>query len=149
KPGGSRPRLARSYTAGMSFLRARSPVTPKMTSPQGPAIRGRRRSRGSRSGLCSGVILAGLTWWHRSVSRRGREDCRRLSRLRMIRAARVVASSFPQVGRLTATRRSGAPGSGGGDAPQVVARRREELGPAVLELAHALLLEAVGDLDER
>ena len=35
--------------------------------PHGPAIRGRRRSRGSRRGLCSAVILAGLTWWHRSV----------------------------------------------------------------------------------
>src|SRR5690606_10776840 len=48
KPGGSSPRLARSYTAGISFLRDRSPVTPKMTSPDGPAIRGRRRSLGSR-----------------------------------------------------------------------------------------------------
>src|ERR1700689_4268928 len=38
--------------AGMSFLRARSPVTPNMTSTQGPATRGIRRSRGSRSGLC-------------------------------------------------------------------------------------------------
>ena len=54
-PGGSRPRLARSYTAGMSFLRARSPVTPKITRPHGPAMRGSRRSRGSRSGLRSAV----------------------------------------------------------------------------------------------
>src|SRR5918998_3293626 len=37
--------------AGMSFLRDRSPVTPKMTRLHGPAIRGRRLSRGSRSGL--------------------------------------------------------------------------------------------------
>ena len=38
----------------MSFLRARSPVTPKMTSPHGPAMRGSLRSCGSRSGLvCS------------------------------------------------------------------------------------------------
>src|SRR3954453_21736740 len=35
----------------MSFLRDRSPVTPKITRPQGPAIRGRRLSRSSRSGL--------------------------------------------------------------------------------------------------
>src|SRR4249920_2570855 len=35
----------------MSFLQARSPVTPKITMPQGPAIRGSRRSLGSRSGL--------------------------------------------------------------------------------------------------
>ncbi len=51
KLGGSSPRLARSYTAGISFLRERSPVTPKITSPHGPATRGSRRSRGSRSGL--------------------------------------------------------------------------------------------------
>src|SRR5690242_1655718 len=51
KPGGSRPRLARSYTAGISFLRDRSPVTPKMTRPEGPAMRGSRRSAGSRSGF--------------------------------------------------------------------------------------------------
>src|SRR5262245_45443427 len=37
--------------AGMSFLRDRSPVTPKMTRLHGPAIRGSRLSRGSRSGL--------------------------------------------------------------------------------------------------
>ena len=37
--------------AGISFLRARSPVTPKMTRPHGPAICGSRRSCGSRSGL--------------------------------------------------------------------------------------------------
>src|SRR3954465_6798281 len=48
---GSSPRLARSYTAGSSFLRARSPVIPKTTRAQGSGTRGRRRSRGSRSGL--------------------------------------------------------------------------------------------------
>src|SRR5437899_6110162 len=37
--------------AGISFLRDRSPGTPKMTTPQGPATRGSRRSRGSRSGF--------------------------------------------------------------------------------------------------
>src|SRR5664280_1695934 len=50
-PGGNRPRFARSYTAGMSFFRARSPVTPNITSTQGPAMRGSRRSCGSRSGF--------------------------------------------------------------------------------------------------
>src|SRR5450755_3289031 len=40
--------------AGSSFLVARSPVTPNRTSTQGPATRGMRRSRGSRSGL--GII---------------------------------------------------------------------------------------------
>src|SRR3954449_3060418 len=48
---GSSPRLARSYTAGSSFLRARSPVMPKTTRAQGSGTRGSRRSRGSRSGL--------------------------------------------------------------------------------------------------
>ncbi|GHD92100.1 hypothetical protein GCM10010508_43510 [Streptomyces naganishii JCM 4654] len=43
--------MARSYTAGMSFLRDRSPVTPKITNPDGPAIRGNRRSRPSRNGF--------------------------------------------------------------------------------------------------
>ena len=38
-------------SAGSSFLRARSPVTPKMTSAQGSGIRGRRRSSGSRRGF--------------------------------------------------------------------------------------------------
>src|SRR3954451_6609437 len=35
----------------MSFLRARSPVTPKTTKAHGSGTRGSRRSRGSRSGL--------------------------------------------------------------------------------------------------
>src|SRR5215468_2946147 len=37
--------------AGISFLRARSPVTPKITTAHGSGIRGRRRSCGSRSGF--------------------------------------------------------------------------------------------------
>src|SRR2546423_9174329 len=57
KLDGSIPRLARSYTAGMSFLRARSPVTPKITRAQGSGIRGRRRSCGSRSGLPTSDLL--------------------------------------------------------------------------------------------
>src|SRR3954465_356840 len=48
---GSSPRLARSYPAGSSFLRARSPVIPNTTRAQGSGTRGSRRSRGSRSGL--------------------------------------------------------------------------------------------------
>src|SRR5690606_35304925 len=52
----------------MSFLRARSPVTPKITSPHGPAIRGRRRSPGSRRGLADSAT--------RGLERlaRGRDD---------------------------------------------------------------------------
>ena len=70
KLGGSRPRLARSYTAGMSFFRARSPVTPKSTSDDGPAIRFSRRSRGSRSGLRPGPDVPDplpFGIWHGSV----------------------------------------------------------------------------------
>src|SRR4051795_5651853 len=37
--------------AGSSFLRDRSPVTPKTTSAHGSGTRGSRRSRGSRRGL--------------------------------------------------------------------------------------------------
>src|SRR6266568_4845840 len=57
KLGGSIPRLARSYTAGISFLRARSPVTPKITRAQGSGMRGSRRSCGSRSGLATLDLL--------------------------------------------------------------------------------------------
>src|SRR6478735_6826693 len=48
--------------AGISFLRARSPVTPKITTAQGPAMRGMRLSRLSRNGLRQAVVsaLAGL-----------------------------------------------------------------------------------------
>src|SRR6478736_9192230 len=47
----------------MSFLRERSPVTPKMTSALGPAMRLRRRSSGSRSGLCPRVISTVMRGW--------------------------------------------------------------------------------------
>ncbi len=40
------PRFARSYTAGMSFFRDRSPVTPKMMRLDGPAMRFSRKSLG-------------------------------------------------------------------------------------------------------
>src|SRR6185437_13098939 len=49
-----------SYRAGISFLLARSPVTPNITMTQGPATRGIRRSRGSRSGL-TGSVSAAIT----------------------------------------------------------------------------------------
>src|SRR5689334_19676903 len=75
KPGGSSPRLARSYTAGISFLRDKSPVTPKMTRPDGPAIRGSRRSAGSRSGLLLDKI---------SALRRGEARQFRLGRLEQV-----------------------------------------------------------------
>jgi hypothetical protein len=47
--------------AGMSFLRARSPVTPKMTRTHGPATRGIRRSRGSRSGLAAAPLMTSIS----------------------------------------------------------------------------------------
>ena len=43
----------------ISFLRARSPVTPKTTSAHGSGTRGSRRSRGSRSGLARSVTVPG------------------------------------------------------------------------------------------
>src|ERR1039458_7582099 len=47
--------------AGSSFLLARSPVTPNMTSTHGPATRGILRSRGSRSGFGGGSgLICGL-----------------------------------------------------------------------------------------
>src|SRR4051812_11975349 len=51
----------------MSFLRERSPVTPKITRALGPAIRLRRRSSGSRSGVCPREmgtdISRGISCW--------------------------------------------------------------------------------------
>src|SRR3712207_4456047 len=101
KPCGSRPRLVRSYTAGMSFLRDRSPVTPKITRPQGPAMRGRRLSRGSRSGFT-----------HPSGDR-----------LLVLRPA--VTSGRPLGPALV----------------QLALHRVAELGPRLLELVDALVLE--------
>src|SRR5882724_7085285 len=50
--------------AGSSFLLARSPVTPNSTSTHGPATRGIRRSRGSRSGLgIIRVLRSSAAWW--------------------------------------------------------------------------------------
>src|SRR5690606_24881388 len=45
--------------AGSSFLRDRSPVTPKRTSTHGPAIRGNRRSSTLRSGLGTAPGITG------------------------------------------------------------------------------------------
>src|SRR5580704_8895824 len=47
--------------AGSSFFRARSPVTPNITSTHGPATRGMRRSRASRRGLNPRWYAAGPT----------------------------------------------------------------------------------------
>src|SRR5437764_13506985 len=78
KSVGSRPRLARSYTAGISFLRARSPVTPNTTSAHGSGTRGSRRSRGSRSAFLGPSSAPSRTLTSRPSSRRvsggGREQ---------------------------------------------------------------------------
>src|SRR5947209_11915317 len=65
--------------AGTTFLRARSPVTPKITTAHGGAICGSRLSRLSRNGFCqvSAVVrvLAGLICaapQHRSALHRRR-----------------------------------------------------------------------------
>src|SRR6516164_2189654 len=59
--------------AGISFLRARSPVTPNMTRMQGPATRGMRRSRGSRRGLpAASSLIAAILFRLRRRSRPAR-----------------------------------------------------------------------------
>ncbi len=56
----------RQLVAGTTFLRARSPVTPKITTAHGAAIRGSRLSRLSRNGFCRcptlARVAAGLIW---------------------------------------------------------------------------------------
>lgn len=63
--------------AGSSFFFDRSPVTPKITKLQGPAMRGNRRSRGSRSGfaqeVCS-LIPSSVAVKRWSVSRKSAGD---------------------------------------------------------------------------
>ena len=99
---------------GISFLRARSPVTPKTTSAHGSGTRGSRRSRGSRSGLAEhGPVLevAGRGTAPRGPRRRTgrlarpavarRSPARRCStvgpaRLRELGAARYSISSFQE-----------------------------------------------------
>src|ERR1700710_2815516 len=120
KPGGSRPRLARSYTAGMSFLRARSPVIPKITRADGPAMRFRRRSAGTRSGLLPGPSR-GAFMAHASIGlRRGTRPARGADRVPGMRSGGLE--------RL-------------GDGVRELVPRRDEL-------VDGLALEQVGDLVE-
>src|SRR4051794_28985083 len=118
---GSRPRLARSYTAGSSFFRARSPVIPKTTRAQGSGTRGSRRSRGSRSGL---VIIAGrrACEWAWSVLEVGRRP-RRPARRRMVQC-RIISAS-----------------RGSGLRLELLADRLGQVVPGVHELLDRLLLE--------
>src|SRR5690242_8653647 len=121
----------------MSFLRDRSPVTPKITKPQGPAMRGSRLSRGSRSGLVH------VSSWR-------------------LLAAAVIASS-PHSRRygyiLATTPRTAKPGAPTGrpagrsellHSVQLALDRVEQLLPGDLELVDALVLqdlEHVGEVD--
>ena len=66
-PGGKSPRLAKSYTAGISFLRAKSPVMPKITRLHGPAMRAKRKSRGSRKGFVQVDMLSPASCESRSI----------------------------------------------------------------------------------
>src|SRR4051794_28540717 len=132
KPGGSRPRLARSYTAGMSFFRERSPVTPKITRAHGSGIRGSRRSCAVRSGLptCPSCQFFGV-----------------------VQVSKQVPGEMPAAG---GTPRQAAPSSGG-VARAVRARRGrlqrlvdalQQLVPTGLELLDALVLEHLDDVVE-
>src|SRR5947208_6605916 len=96
KLGGSMPRLARSYTAGMSFLRARSPVTPKITRAQDSGMRGSRRSCGSRSRLPTLDLLG-------QGPGRGQEpgDARRaVGQMQVQKGAATLGQRLPVAGRL-------------------------------------------------
>src|SRR5689334_16697149 len=110
----------------MSFFRDRSPVTPKITRAHGSGIRGSRRSCAVRSGLPTSTILpvfpgrAGLRERGRPVKRRP------LTSLRGV--ARVVRTLRRGVQRLLDV--------------------LEQLGPAGLELLHALVLEDLEDVGQ-
>src|SRR3954453_17037407 len=115
---GSSPRLARSYTAGSSFLRARSPVMPNTTSAQGSGTRGSRRSRGSRSGLV-GIVSV-------------------LDRARRVPAVRFGAE--PDGGWVFRG------WCGSGLVLELLLDRAGELVPRVHELLHGLFLEHPEDV---
>src|SRR2546421_3408448 len=102
KLGGSMPRLARSYRAGMSFLRARSPVTPKITRAQGSGIRGSRRSCGSRSGLPTLDLLGqGPGGGHQPGDAR-----RAVSQVQMQKRAAALRQRLPVTGGLCRLQRA-------------------------------------------
>src|SRR5262249_36051158 len=71
----------------MSFLRDKSPVTPKITTPHGPAIRGRRLSPLSSRGLGRGSLSLRLN--SSAIPCSGRRRWRGLGELRGHRFAEL------------------------------------------------------------
>src|ERR1700756_5639128 len=104
----------------MSFLRARSPVTPNITMTHGPATRGIRRSRGSRSGL-TGLPAVAIT--------PGVAGARPLPPA--CGMVIVGTSKFPLAGSLPA---------------QLRPDRLQQFVPGRLELRHALVLKYLHDV---
>src|SRR4051812_40194695 len=130
KSVGSRPRLARSYTAGINFLRDRSPPMPKITSAHGSGTRGSRRSAGSRSGfvrlapysLCFGATAAGVG-----------------ARLRAAGFLAALSAAAASVASLTCA-------GSRLDRVELGAHTLGQLGVRVLELLHAFRLEHLDDV---
>src|SRR5438270_12650236 len=108
--------------AGISFLRARSPVTPNTTSAHGSGTRGSRRSRGSRSGL--------------GIMRRPRGGWR----------SAVPSSEDGTAGR--SGRRPESAGATSGLLLEFAAHGGGQLVPGVDELLHGLFLEHTEDVVE-
>src|SRR5262249_14187159 len=153
KSVGSSPRLARSYTAGISFLRARSPVTPNTTSAHGSGTRGSRRSRGSRSGLgrgsaiskrlidllASALARSGLSaYW---FARYARSRCLLSPRLQHLPEAGAAVGQVQPQHRVPA----------GGQRGQVTGRLGRLQGAEAVRLAghRQVLRHCAGDLQER
>ena len=121
---------------GSSFLRARSPVTPKMTSAHGSGMRGSRRSSGSRSGLA-------LQFGRARVGLAGHGPAPRVPRA----AARSCAAPGRAVGQVQPQQR---PAPAGQRQPVTGRLGRLQLAEAVRPAGHREVVgDRAGDLQER
>src|SRR6478735_4791563 len=112
--------------AGINFFLARSPVTPKITIPEGPAIRGSRLSRGSRRGLVVMETMSVVVSFHRT--------CGSTEPLAEPGAA-IAAMRRPRPGRLLLLR-------------QLLAHRFQEFFPGLDEFLDTLGFQHVEDVGE-
>src|SRR6476661_4571237 len=119
--------------AGSSFLRARSPVTPKTTSAHGSGTRGSRRSLGSRSGLARSVTVPGGAAAGTSTS-----VC---SPVAVSVSAGTVVTVLPGSVAVSSNGVQICPGSGRPRGVQLCLHTFEQLLPGVLELLHTFDLE--------
>src|ERR1700759_4669184 len=120
--------------AGSSFLRARSPVTPNMTSTHGPATRGIRRSRASRSGL-SWVCWSSMAWGLAGAAPRlpgpaVTDSLTTLFFLRYVASIRQRRALGPRTLLLA----------------ELALDRLDELVPGCGELSHALIFQHLDDI---